>query len=161
MDYPAIPEDRWRTMQHAVENSRTIREKVAEIIRRLDKLFSEGDVRNNIGLVITATGSEPVIANVSTPVGKARLLLRFAVESDRLVGHLILRREQHDKFDAAFWEPVMGIRVPVDGPASVGIGEGALVIPLPPFFTQMADNAMFSLGMWMMYSIADGPIQTD
>jgi hypothetical protein len=158
MDFGLFPGNQWQAFNEINHATSQIKSKCARIATLLKGVVSDETLLGEEAFeIMPAEGDR--IADIKTPLGNGRIVLSWHVRDADLLGIMTVEREQFDKYGKQFWEPVWGLKVPINGNPYSGSQDAPVAIPLDSMSNRTRANALFEAIMAILYGIANGPVK--
>lgn len=142
------------------EQADRVRDVVRLIVARLKDFSDKHSGAKDAGLIFEPKECSRWVADISSPIGAGRLVLKWVIQGAELWGVLAVERKELDQYDRTMWGEVWALNVPPYQPAYVGRGADELTIAIDeddPFGN--VNFAVSKFGMRILFAIASGPIK--
>lgn len=156
MQAKSISEIQWGPMRHIYGHA-GIKERARRLIADIATEISDPEVKRYCLAELIMAGDDGCLGTIATPVGNGRLLMRWGVDNDDLIGLIVLQRSDVNEMDQLVWQAVWALSVPEHGPIYTGGGDSRVAVLPDHVFGNDYSNAMFSIAMCMIYAIVSGP----
>lgn len=155
MEYQAITEAQWRSIQQNGSDIPRIRERAEKLIRNFAALFNEKTPGGVAGVAVTTLPEGEFLGAVLSPFGEGRFCFNLAHHQQAIFGYVVVERKSRDNRDNVIWQPVWSVFVPEQGAIFSGDGEGSSKYNIFTHHSDDASNATFEFGMKVLYSLIE------
>lgn len=148
--------DNWQKLFELDVRVKAIKSKSRRFIEKIQKVLDEDSNEGLSTTLVPSTGQE-ITANISTPVGDARMRLDWLLQSTmELVGVLVVERKRHDGYGKEFWEEVLNIYVPREDYPYIERDAVRVEWVLGDISAKSFDDICLGAAVYIVYHIASG-----
>jgi hypothetical protein len=158
MEFDKIPDDQVRAFRDTIPTMKRITDRSDHLLELLIKACEDWKILREAKIEISRGGPGAAIASIKTPFGNGRILLGWMVSEQALLGHFVVERECHNKYEQLYWEAIWGLKIPEYEDPFASSLQGGFRVQLNDHFGDSLPGEISTCVLSMVYGIVNGSV---